>query len=85
MPNTLDKPRKENSCQFEPCAQAVPYIVYESAQARHERTIKRLIIGFIIAAALVFASNIAWGIFFTRNVPRQETQPLSETERSTEL
>lgn len=38
----------------------VPYIVYEGAQARQERTIKRLIITIIIAVAMLFASNAIW-------------------------
>ena len=38
----------------------IPYIAYESAQARFERTNRRLIIVLIIAVALVFISNAAW-------------------------
>lgn len=38
----------------------VPYIVHESAEARSERTIKRLVIALIVAVALMFASNAAW-------------------------
>lgn len=38
----------------------VPYIVHESAQARAERTTKRLIVALIIAVVMVFASNAAW-------------------------
>lgn len=38
----------------------VPYIVYESAQARHERTVKRLIIIIILAISMLFASNAIW-------------------------
>lgn len=38
----------------------VPYIVYEGAQARQERTIKRLIIVIIIAVSMLFASNAIW-------------------------
>lgn len=38
----------------------VPYIVYESAQARAERTQKRLIIVIVILLGLLFASNMAW-------------------------
>ena len=38
----------------------VPYIVHESAMARNERTIKRLVIALIIAVFLIFASNAAW-------------------------
>lgn len=39
---------------------SVPYIVYEGAQVRHERTIKRLIIVIIIAVSMLFASNAIW-------------------------
>ena len=38
----------------------VPYIVYEGTVARHERTIKRLIITIIIAILAIFASNAFW-------------------------
>lgn len=38
----------------------VPYVVYESAQVRSERHIKRLIIALVIAIILIFASNVAW-------------------------
>lgn len=40
--------------------QNVPYIVYEGEQARHERTIRRLITIIIICIALIFASNAIW-------------------------
>lgn len=40
--------------------QAVPYIVHESAEARHERREKRLLIAVIIAVVLIFASNAMW-------------------------
>lgn len=36
----------------------VPYIVYEGAQARHERTTKRLIVTLITALAVLFISNL---------------------------
>lgn len=39
---------------------AIPYIAYEGAMARHERTVKRLIIGIVIAVILLFATNVAW-------------------------
>ena len=38
----------------------VPYIVYESAQARSERTIKKLIIALIISILLLCISNLIW-------------------------
>ena len=44
----------------------VPYIVFEGEQARHERTIKRLVIALLISIALMFASNIAWLWFFNQ-------------------
>lgn len=44
----------------------VPYIVYESEAARHERTIKRLLIALVVAIALIFISNIAWLYFFNQ-------------------
>lgn len=39
---------------------SVPYIVYESAQARSERRDKRLILALIIVTAMMFISNIFW-------------------------
>jgi len=42
----------------------VPYIVYESAEAKNERTIKRLIIALVITIVLMFATNIIWVIEF---------------------
>ena len=38
----------------------VSYIVYESTQARAERTIKRLIIALIMTIILLFLSNVLW-------------------------
>ena len=40
--------------------QTVPYIAFESAQARAERITKRLIIALVLAVVLIFASNAAW-------------------------
>jgi hypothetical protein len=38
----------------------VPYIVYESEAARHERTIKRLVRALVLAIFVIMASNLAW-------------------------
>ena len=38
----------------------VPYIVYESEAARHERTVKRLITALLIAILLIVGSNLVW-------------------------
>lgn len=43
---------------------SVPYIVYESAEAKNERTIKRLIIALVITIILMFATNVIWIIEF---------------------
>ena len=44
----------------------IPYIAFEAEMARHERTIKRLLIALVIAIALLFISNIAWLFFFNQ-------------------
>ena len=38
----------------------VPYIVYEGAEARAERHIKRLIIALVLTVVMLFASNAFW-------------------------
>ena len=38
----------------------VPYIVHESAMARNERHIKRLVIALIVAVVMIVLSNLAW-------------------------
>ena len=40
--------------------ESVPYIVHEGTVARHERTIRRLIIALIISIILIFSSNAIW-------------------------
>lgn len=44
----------------------IPYIAYESEMARHERTIKRLLVALVISVVLLFASNVAWLWFFNQ-------------------
>ena len=48
------------SCKSKKPVEPVPYIVHESAMARNERTVKRLVIALIVAISLIFASNAAW-------------------------
>ena len=38
----------------------VPYIVHETAMARNERNVKRMIIAIVTAIVLLFASNALW-------------------------
>jgi hypothetical protein len=49
-----------DACKNVKKTEPVPYIVHESAQARNERTVKRLVIALIVAIALIFASNAIW-------------------------
>ena len=44
----------------------VPFIVYESAEARHERKEKRLLIAVVISAALIVATNGLWLLVWIR-------------------
>lgn len=38
----------------------VPYIVYESAMARNERHIKRLLFALLLTVVLLAVTNLAW-------------------------
>lgn len=38
----------------------VPYIAHETAMARNERNVKRMIIAIVTAIVLLFASNALW-------------------------
>ena len=42
----------------------VPYIVHESAMARSERHIKRLVIALIVSVVMIAVTNIAWLILW---------------------
>lgn len=44
----------------------VPYIVYESEAARHERTVKRLITTIIFTLCLLVITNLAWLYVFNQ-------------------
>lgn len=44
----------------------VPYIVYESEAARHERTIKRLISALLFTIAFLVITNLAWLYVFNQ-------------------
>lgn len=48
------------TCKAKKPVEPVPYIVHESAMARNERTVKRLVVALIVAILLIFASNAAW-------------------------
>lgn len=42
----------------------VPYIVHESAMARNERHIRRLVIALIVAIVMIAITNITWLILW---------------------
>lgn len=48
------------SCKSHKNVDPVPYIVHESAMARNERSVKRLIVALIISIILLFVSILAW-------------------------
>lgn len=44
----------------------IPYIAFETEMARHERTIRRLLIALVVAIVLLCASNLGWLWFFNQ-------------------
>ena len=57
----------------------IPYIAYESALARNERTIKRLIIALVLSIVLMFASNGIWLYAFSQFEYVDETTTTTTT------
>lgn len=55
----------------------VPYIVYEGAMARMERTIKRLFILLIVSVLIAFVSNIVWLYWWNQYEYVTETETYS--------
>ena len=52
--------KQERVCDDSVIDRTIPLYVHESAQARAERTIKRLIIVLIMTIVLLFLSNAYW-------------------------
>jgi hypothetical protein len=50
---------KENRVEVK-TPENVPYIVHETAMARNERNVKRMVVALVTAIALLFASNALW-------------------------
>lgn len=63
----------------------VPYIVYESEAARHERTVKRLIVALIMTICLLVASNMAWLYVFNQYDFTSTTTEITTDEGNTNL
>ena len=61
---------------------SVPYIALESAQARHERIMKRMIAVLVVAISLLFVSNVIWVYEWTRyDYSSDETVTIDGGER----
>lgn len=58
----------------------IPYIAFESEMARHERTIRRLLVALIAAIILLFVSNVAWLWFFNQFDFHTETVMFDTTD-----
>ena len=63
----------------------VPYIVFESEQARHERNIKRLVIALVISIALIFISNMFWLYEWTQYDYESETTTYTQDGQGVNL
>lgn len=61
-------------------AEPVPFIAYESAMARLERTIKRLWILLIILVVLFVGSNVAWIVYESQWEVYETTEVTQENE-----
>lgn len=61
----------------------IPYIVYESEAARHERTVKRLVLALVLSVAMLFISNMMWLWFFNQFDIESETVQLDSSNNGT--
>lgn len=61
----------------------IPYIVYESEAARHERTVKRLVLALVLSVAMLFISNVAWLWFFNQFDIESESVQLDSSNNGT--
>ena len=63
----------------------VPYIVYESEAARHERTVKRLLVALLITIFLMVGTNMAWLYVFNQYDFTSTTTEITTDEGNTNL
>ena len=70
----------ETCAEREKHAEPVPFIAYESAMARLERTIKRLWILLIILVVLFVGSNVAWIVYESQWEMYETTEVTQENE-----
>lgn len=63
----------------------VPYIVYESEAARHERTVKRLLLTIVLVVCLLVITNLAWLYVFNQYDFTSEVTEVSTDEGNTNM
>lgn len=63
----------------------VPYIVYESEAARHERTVKRLLLTIVLVICLLVITNLAWLYVFNQYDITSETTEITTDEGNTNM
>lgn len=61
----------------------IPYIAFESEMARHERTVKRLVLALVLSVAMLFISNVAWLWFFNQFDIESESVQLDSSNNGT--
>lgn len=61
---------------------SVPYVVYESAMARNERTFKKMWSALILMVLLLIGSNVGWLIHESQFEMVEVYQEASEEEHS---
>ena len=63
----------------------VPYIVYESEAARHERTVKRLLLTIVLIICLLVITNLAWLYVFNQYDFTSEVTEVTTDEGNTNM
>lgn len=56
----MDSEKRNQTVDEKAEVSTIPYVVFESCQARNERHIKRLMIIIVILIGLLFISNVLW-------------------------
>jgi hypothetical protein len=72
-----------DACKEIKKTEPVPYIVHESAQARNERTVKRLVVALIVLALLWFAT-IGIGVYAWMQYDYESEETVTEYKQDGE-
>ena len=68
-----------STCKEKNHVEPVPYLAYESAMARNERTVKRLLVAFVVAIVLWF-STIGVFVWFLNQYDYASTEYVQDGE-----